>query len=105
MKTLIQTLALALILSTAVTFGQNADSMKIITDYSLGTEYHKNKDFESAMPYFLSVVEANPTKFSKWIYYKMEESLWAIHDSSSSSPEMIQSVQDTIRYFYDMAIK
>ncbi len=105
MKTLIQTLALAFVIFTAVSIGQNADSMKVITDYSLGTEYHKNKDFESAMPYFWSVVEANPTKFSKWIYYKMEESLWAIHDSSSTSPEMVKAVQDTISYFYDIAIK
>jgi len=104
-KTLIQTIALTLIIGTAVTLGQTADSMKIITDYSLGTEYHKNKDFESAMPYFWSVVEANPTKFSKWIYYKMEESLWAIHDSSTSLPEMVKEVQDTILYFYDLAIK
>ncbi len=80
--------------------------MKVLTDYSLFSEYHKNKDFASAVPYGWKVIEAQPTWFSKWIYYKMEECFWALHDSTSSStPEMVKSVQDTILYFYDLAIK
>lgn len=105
MKTVLQTIAITLVIFASTNLAQNADSMKVLTDYSLFSEYHKNKDFVSALPYGWSVIEANPIKFSKWIYYKMEECLWSIHDSSSSSPEMIKSVQDTILYFYDTAIK
>lgn len=105
MKTLFQTIAITLVIFASTNLAQNADSMKVLTDYSLFSEYHKNKDFVSALPYGWSVIEANPTKFSKWIYYKMEECLWSIHDSTSSSAEMVKSIQDTILFFYDLAIK
>ena len=105
MKTLIQSTAIILVLLTSLNLAQTADSMKLLTDYSLFSEYHKNKDCESAVPYGWSVLETNPTKFSKWIYYKMEECFWALHDSSSTSPEMVKEIQDTILYFYDVAIK
>jgi Tetratricopeptide repeat len=104
-KTLLQTLAITLIIFASTNLAQNADSMKVLTDYSLFSEYHKNKDFDSALPYGWSVIKADPVKFSKWIYYKMEECLWAVHDSSSSTPEQVKAVQDTILYFYDLAIK
>jgi tetratricopeptide (TPR) repeat protein len=104
-KTLIQTFIIALVLFASSNIAQTSDSMKVLTDYSLFSEYHKNKDFASALPYGWKVIEAQPTWFSKWIYYKMEECFWALHDSASTSPEMIKSVQDTILYFYDTAIK
>lgn len=105
MKTLIQTIAITLVLFASSNIAQTADSMKVLTDYSLFSEYHKNKDCVSALPYGWSVIEANPSKFSKWIYYKMEECFWALHDSTSTTPEMVKSIQDTILYFYDLAIK
>jgi len=104
-KTLIQTIAITLVLFSSSIIAQTADSMKVLTDYSLFSEYHKNKDCVSALPYGWSVIEANPSKFSKWIYYKMEECFWALHDSTSTTPEMVKSIQDTILYFYDLAIK
>ena len=104
-KTTIQTAVIILVLLTSLSIAQTADSMKLLTDYSLFSEYHKNKDCESALPYGWSVLEANPTKFSKWIYYKMEECFWALHDSSSTAPELVSAIQDTILYFYDIAIK
>ena len=105
MKTIIQTIAITLVLFSSSIIAQTADSMKVLTDYSLFSEYHKNKDCVSALPYGWSVIEANPSKFSKWIYYKMEECFWALHDSTSTTPEMVKSIQDTILYFYDLAIK
>ncbi|MDP2366033.1 MAG: hypothetical protein Q8M94_19955 [Ignavibacteria bacterium] len=105
MKTIIQTTVIILVLLTSLNIAQTADSMKVLTDYSLFSEYHKNKDCESALPYGWKVIEAQPTWFSKWIYYKMEECFWALHDSSSTAPELVQSIQDTILYFYDLAIK
>ncbi|MBK7629892.1 MAG: hypothetical protein IPJ23_04175 [Ignavibacteriales bacterium] len=105
MKTLLQTIVIALVLFASSNIAQTSDSMKVLTDYSLFSEYHKNKDFVSALPYGWRVIEAQPTRFSKWIYYKMEECFWALHDSGSTETEIVQSVQDTILYFYDLAIK
>ena len=105
MKTLIKTFALSILLLFSSSFAQTPDSMQILTNYSLFSEYQKNKDFESALPYGWKVINANPVKFSKWIYYKMEDCFWVLHDSSNTSPELIKSIQDTILYFYDLAIK
>lgn len=105
MKAILKTIGLITILFYSSSFSQTPDSMKILENYSLFSEYHKNKDFASALPYGWSVIEANPTKYSKWIYYKMEECLWAVHDDSTGDPTLAKAVQDTIIGFYDLAIK
>jgi tetratricopeptide (TPR) repeat protein len=104
-KTLYKIVGLTIVLFYSSVVAQTLDSMKVLEYYSLFSEYHKNKDYVSALPYGWDVIEANPTKFSKWIYYKMEECLWAVHDSSNSDPQLVKSVQDTILNFYDLAIK
>ncbi|HKJ80607.1 MAG TPA: hypothetical protein VJ954_01185 [Ignavibacteriaceae bacterium] len=81
------------------------DSLKLIEQYSLFSEYYKNKEFETALPYGWKVLEMNPQKFSKWIYYKMEDILWALHDSTATTPEMKKSIEDTILYVYKLALK
>lgn len=81
------------------------DSLKIITEYSLFSEYHKNKDYNSALPYGWNVLKMDPKRFAKWIYYKMEDCFWYLRDSSNASPEFIQSINDTILYFYDLALE
>lgn len=105
MKILLKTFILSITLFMSLSLAQTADSMKILENYSLFSEYQKNKDCESALPYGWKVLEANPEKYSKWIYYKMEDCLWALHDSSSTPPEMVKSINDTILYLYDLAIK
>jgi tetratricopeptide (TPR) repeat protein len=82
-----------------------ADSIRLITQYSLFSEYFKNKDYQSAMPYAWNVLKMNPKKFSKWIFFKMEDALWYLHDSSNASQEGIKAIDDTIRYFYDISMK
>jgi tetratricopeptide (TPR) repeat protein len=82
-----------------------ADSMKILTEYSLFSEYYKNKDCTSAIPYGWSVLSMDPKRFAKWIYYKMEDCFWYLHDSTNASPEMIKSINDTILYFYGLALE
>lgn len=104
-KTTIKTLVLLLTIFLSTNFAQTVDSMKVLEWYSLFSEYHKNKDCESALPYGWKVIEANPVKFSKWIYFKMEECFWDLHDSETASPELKKSIVDTISYFYDLAIK
>ncbi len=81
------------------------DSTKILELYSLFSEYYKNKDYKSAVPYGWQVLQMNPSKFSKYIYYKMEESLWYLHDSTDIAPEQKQAIADTITYLYNMAEK
>lgn len=105
MKTQIKTFALLLILITSSVMAQNTDSMEVMKNYSLFSEYHKNKDFASALPYGWSVIKTNPTKFSKWIYFKMEDCFWALHDSSATSIEDKKAIEDTIYGFYELAIK
>src|SRR5690606_17632137 len=81
------------------------DSMKVLEQYSLFSEYHKNKDYESALPYGWKVLEMDPARFARFYFYKMEETLWYLHDSSDFSPEQIAAIQDSIVGFYDKAIK
>ncbi len=81
------------------------DSTKILELYSLFSEYYKNKDYQSAVPYGWQVLGMNPSKFSKYIYYKMEEALWYLHDSTDTAPEQKQAIADTITYLYNMAEK
>lgn len=81
----------------------NVDS-SLIT-YSLFAEYYKNKDFLSAMPYGFKILRLYPAKYGKWVYYKMEDLLWELHDSTSISPKIKKSIEDTILYVYDLALK
>ncbi len=81
-----------------------SDSLIILEKYSLFSEYYKNKDCESALPYGWQVLEMDPAKFSKWIYKKMDYCLTFMHDSSDASPEYKQAIEDTILGFYDMAM-
>lgn len=82
-----------------------ADSMKCLEQYSLFSEYHKNKDYSSALPYGWNVLECDPSRFARWFFYKMEETLWYMHDSAGASPELVQQIQDSIVGFYNSAIK
>jgi tetratricopeptide (TPR) repeat protein len=81
------------------------DSTKILELYSLFSEYYKNKDFQSAVPYGWQVIETNPKKFAKYVYFKMEDALWFLHDSTDITPEQKQAIADTISYLYDTAEK
>ncbi|HSD63808.1 MAG TPA: tetratricopeptide repeat protein, partial [Ignavibacteriaceae bacterium] len=80
-------------------------SQKILELYSLFSEYYKNKDYKSALPYGWQVLQADPAKFSKFIYYKMEDALWNLHDSSDIAPEEKQAIADTMDYLYNLAEK
>jgi len=74
--------------------------------FSLFYEYHKNKDFTSALPYGWKVINSDPTPWLKYkIFSKMEEILWYMHDSSKVAENEISSFNDTLIYFYDKAIQ
>lgn len=75
--------------------------------FSLFYEYHKNKDFTSAVDYGWQVVNGDPSPWLKYkIFPKMEEILWYLHDSSKVVTDQQKlAIKDTILYFYDRAIK
>ena len=100
--------AVVFLLTTSSVFSQNnnqTDSLELLKQYSLFSEYHKTKDYESALPYGWKVLEMDPKKFNKWNYFKMEDVLWYLHDSADVSQEMITNIEDTVLYFYDLAIE
>ncbi len=83
----------------------SSDSLQLLAKYSLFSEYHKNKEYADALPYGWEVLKIDPDKFRKWIYYKMEDAMWYLHDSTDIAPEMKKSIEDTILYFYDLAME
>ena len=60
----------------ALSDSNNPDINKLRAIYSLFSEYYKNKDYKSALPYGWQVLQQDPKMFAKWIYYKMEDALW-----------------------------
>jgi tetratricopeptide (TPR) repeat protein len=86
-------------------YSSDCDSLETLKLYSLFSEYHKNKDYASALPYGWQVLACDKAKFAKWIYYKMEDCLWYLHDSSTVGPEEIQAIEDSILNFYNTAIQ
>ncbi len=80
------------------------DSLETLKLYSLFSEYHKNKDYQSALPYGWQVLGCDKSKFAKWIYYKMEDCLWQLHDSSDVSADEKKAIEDSVLNFYNMAI-
>jgi tetratricopeptide (TPR) repeat protein len=74
--------------------------------FSLFYEYHKNKDFVSAIDYGWQVVNGDPSPWLRYkIFPKMEEILWYLHDSSKVTDQGKIAIKDTMMYFYDRAIK
>jgi tetratricopeptide (TPR) repeat protein len=73
--------------------------------YSLFSEYFKNKDYSSALPYGWKVFEMEPLKFAQWYYFKMEDLLWYMHDSSDISAAEKKDITDRIEEFYDQAME
>ncbi|MFO7447172.1 MAG: tetratricopeptide repeat protein [Ignavibacteriaceae bacterium] len=96
-------LAFAVIISVPKTYAQ--DDPKLIEKYSLFSEYHKNKDYVSAVPYGWEVLQMDPQKFHKWIYFKMEDALWYLHDSSDIAADEKKAIEDSMINFYNMAIQ
>lgn len=80
------------------------DTLKIYRKWSLFAEYHKNQDYETALPYGFEILELDPSKF-KTIFVRMEDCLVYMHDSTNLDPETKKKYADTLLYVYDLAIK
>ena len=113
MKSNIYMIAIFLIaIVTAPIFGNykyivegDCDSLETLKLYSLFSEYQKNKDYQSALPYGWQVLACDKSKFAKWIYYKMEDCLWQLHDSTDVPVEEKTAIEDSMMNFYNMAIR
>jgi len=82
----------------------DCDSLETLKLYSLFSEYQKNKDYQSALPYGWQVLACDKSKFAKWIYYKMEDCLWQLHDSTDVPVDEKTAIADSMMNFYNMAI-
>ena len=115
MKKLIKIICICSISILALSFKMNAQENNVTTssttvdsaliNYSLFAEYYKNKDFLSALPYGWKMLKEYPGKYSQWFYYKMEDILWQLHDSTTISPELKKTIDDTVLYVYNLALK
>jgi len=81
------------------------DTTAILEKYSLFSEYYKNEDYKTALPYGWEVIQLDPKKFAKWIFTKMDDALWELHDSPSVNPAQAKAIEDTLIYLYDVAMK
>lgn len=103
LKLLLTTFLVLLFASTAVA---QDDNVNLLAEYSLFHEYHKNKDWESALPHGWTVIHKGPEQFIKYrLFPKMEEILWAFHDSSATSEEEKAAIADTTLFLYDFAME
>ena len=114
MKKLIKIFCICSVSLLAFSFKANAQENNITNTttvdssliyYSLFSEYYKNKDFLSALPYGWKILKLYPEKYSKWVYYKMEDILWQLHDSTTISPQLKKTIEDTVLYVYGLALK
>jgi tetratricopeptide (TPR) repeat protein len=80
------------------------DTLKIYRKWSLFSEYHKNADYETALPYGFEILEINPAKF-KTIFLKLEDCLVYLHDSTNADDNLKKMYADTLMYVYNLAIK
>jgi tetratricopeptide (TPR) repeat protein len=95
----------------AITFGEvysqlspQPDTLKIYRKWSLFSEYHKNGDYETALPYGFEILEINPAKF-RTIFLRMEDCLIYLRDSTSIDEKTKKIYADTLMYIYNLAIK
>lgn len=83
--------------------GTQVDSVRLL--YSLFSEYHKNKDYNSALPYGWRVMNMDTANsVTKWMVSKMDDILTWFHDSSGLSAEEKAWIPDTIIYIYNLGL-
>ena len=114
MKKLIKIICICSVSILTISFKINAQQTNVTTStkvdssliyYSLFSEYYKNNDYLSALPYGWKILKSYPAKYSQWVYFKMEDILWKLHDSTSISPQMKKTIDDTVLYVYNLALK
>lgn len=82
--------------------GQNND-LEFRKNASLFTEYHKNADYRSAVPYGWKVIELDPVR-NKTIYHRMAECYFNFYEKETD-PALKTANADTMIQLYDLGIK
>jgi tetratricopeptide (TPR) repeat protein len=104
-QTLVAT-ALLWLLAAAPVLSQNemvqvkVDPSEVLKNWSLFSEYQKNGDCKTAVPYGWNVVNMDPKRF-KTLYTKMAECYYAFYEKEST-PSLRKSYADTILILYDL---
>ena len=83
-----------------------SDSLNLMAEFSLFYEYHRNKDYASALPHGWNIINSQPEKFLQYKpFRKMEEILWYMHDSTDATEEQKMAIADTTIYLYNKAMQ
>ncbi len=73
--------------------------------YTLWDSYYTTNDFETSLSYGWKIIHDYPGFTRNKLHRKMEEMLWAMHDSSATSEEQKTAIADTILFLYDDGAK
>jgi len=75
---------------------------ELVKNWSLFSEYQKNGEYRTALPYGWKVVELNPTRF-KTLYSKLAECYYNLYESAS--PDNRAGYADSMIIVYDLGIE
>jgi tetratricopeptide (TPR) repeat protein len=104
MNTIQRVVVLVLGLATASTptSTQTKEQAELLKNWSLFSEYQRNGDCLSAVPYGWLVFKADPTRF-KTLYQKLADCYFAFYDKATGSNK--QLFADTLLMIYDAGIQ
>jgi len=96
-----------LLMGTAVATAQSSNPVRASTqddvrNWSLFSEYHKNQDYATAIPYGWEVVRLNPMRFKK-LYERLAECYAKLAENADSAQRLLYA--DTMLTVYDLGIK
>lgn len=104
MKTVYRILLLLGITIITVSFSlaQTSNQQELLKNWSLFSEYQRNGDCVSAVPYGWAVVKIDPAKF-KTLYQKMGDCYFAFYEKATGDAK--KAYADTLIMIYDLGIK
>lgn len=79
------------------------DPAEVLKNWSLFSEYHKNGDYRTAVPYGWNVVRLDPKRF-KTLYTKMAECYYAFYEKEPDTA-VRRAYADTMLMLYDLGIQ
>jgi tetratricopeptide (TPR) repeat protein len=80
----------------------NANTQEVLRNWSLFSEYQKNGDFQTAIPYGWNVYRLDPKKL-KTLYTRMAECYFGLYEKDSLDARVAYA--DTMIMLYDLGIK
>jgi tetratricopeptide (TPR) repeat protein len=105
MKTVLQRLVVAFGSTIALVFvslAQSSSQEELLKNWSLFSEYQRNGDCVSAVPYGWAVVRTDPKRF-KTLYQKMADCYFVFYDKATGDAK--KAYADTLIIIYDLGIQ